>query len=40
MMMVLAMTGVIAAAGLRFRGWCVFGGTHQSSPSGLETCTL
>jgi DNA-binding FrmR family transcriptional regulator len=40
MMMVLAMTGVIAAAGLRFRGWRVFGGTHQSSPIGLETYTL
>ncbi len=40
MMTVLAMTGVIAAAGLRFRGWRVFGGTHQSSPIGLETYTL
>jgi hypothetical protein len=38
-MMVLAMT-VIAAANLRFRGWRVFGGTHRSSPIGLETYTL
>jgi hypothetical protein len=31
MMVVMAMTGVIAAAGLRFRGWRVFSGTHQPS---------
>jgi hypothetical protein len=36
----MAMSGVIVAAGLRFRGGRVFSGTHQPSPIGLETYTL